>query len=49
MLGTKLSKEDQEKAEHILEIKAYTQKMLTKEIVYKIMMKYFKPSELGSC
>ncbi|WP_051475996.1 response regulator [Aquimarina megaterium] len=49
MLGTELSKEDQEKAERILEIKEYAQKMLTKEIVCKIVTKYFKSSELDSC
>ncbi len=49
MLGTELSKEDQEKAECILEIKEYAQKMLTKENVCKIVTKYFKSSELDSC
>ncbi|PKV51965.1 CheY-like chemotaxis protein [Aquimarina sp. MAR_2010_214] len=49
MLGTELSKEDEEKAAHILEIKEYAKKMLTKEIVCKIVMKYFSLPELDCC
>jgi CheY-like chemotaxis protein len=49
MLGAELSKEDQEKAEHILEIREYAQKMLTKEIVCKIVMKYFEESNSTYC
>ncbi|GAA4278352.1 response regulator [Aquimarina mytili] len=41
MLGAELSDADKNKAEEIIEIKEFQQKMLTKDTVCKIVSKYF--------
>ncbi|TPN82267.1 response regulator [Aquimarina algicola] len=47
MLGATLSKEDKEKAESILFVKGFEEKMLTKECLYQIIASNFGNSDSG--
>ncbi|WP_108868534.1 response regulator [Aquimarina aquimarini] len=49
MIGAELSREDREKAEKIKEVKEFQEKMLTKEIVCKIVKKYFNEATSEVC